>query len=266
MNGGHQRVDGTVQAIGGDLAFESPSDLSNRVMPMSAVGGQVEQADARVLSHPGRNCPGFVDAGVVEDQQQGLARIRPQKLLQEGDELAGPLALRDLIPPASRIPVQRPEDGPLAIRAWSEHLFLLAAPHPHRAQDRQQMHIGLIQAQHEGFLGRVHDAVAHLPHDAGGGRIHRQEVARASPPIAQSMQHAAHGRRTDVDPTPAGQMSSQRRGGPTIEPLSALGWWPLDPVADQRTGGRVRLARPLRSRAVPQPHVSFRLEAICATE
>jgi hypothetical protein len=52
MNGGHQRVDRAVQAIGGDLALETPPDLLNRVVPMAAVGRQVEQLDARMLPQP----------------------------------------------------------------------------------------------------------------------------------------------------------------------------------------------------------------------
>src|SRR5262245_61999861 len=72
MNSVHQRVDRAMQAIGGDLVLETPPDLFDWVAPLPAVGRQVEQLDARMLPQPRRDRVRFMDAGVVEHEEQRL--------------------------------------------------------------------------------------------------------------------------------------------------------------------------------------------------
>ena len=177
------------------VVLEAPPDLLHRVVPMAAIGRQEEQLDPRMLAEPGRDRVRFVDAGVIEHDEQRLGGIRPQELLQEGDELVRPLVFADLVVPAPAVPLQRPEDRPFAVGALGDSR-LLATAHPHRAQHRQQVHVALVQAD-DGRLRRglrltesyrrhmiAAAAVFHRAGSGGGAASDRRARARPGRTVA----------------------------------------------------------------------------------
>ncbi len=90
--------------------------------------------------------PGRVGPGIIRNHDERTALIRLHQLLKKAHKMCRQLALGYPVVPGPTLDVQPAKDSP---RGRNPHL--LATPHPHRPNYRQQLDIAFVNVNYSGF-------------------------------------------------------------------------------------------------------------------